>query len=113
MALANLRRHKSTLRYLKNQNLEQSKATKTATNETKEGDDDDRLIFLMKGDVELQFDLVITINDLDFYLSRQTTLLPQCTIVIDKKINILKKNLLKVKTNTGTVDVFASITEIT
>ena len=50
---------------------------------------------------------------MDFYLSRQTTLLPQCTVIIDKEINMLSRNLLKVKTNTGTVDVFASITELT
>ena len=71
------------------------------------------IYFSNKTDVELQFDLVITINDLDFYLSRQTTLLPQCTVIIDKEINMLSTNLLKVKTNTGTVDVFASITELT
>jgi hypothetical protein len=71
------------------------------------------IYFSNKTDVELQFDLVITINDLDFYLSRQTTLLPQCTVIIDKEINMLSRNLLKVKTNTGTVDVFASITELT
>jgi hypothetical protein len=71
------------------------------------------IYFSNKTDVELQFDLVITINDLDFYLSRQTTLLPQCTIVIDKNVNMLSRNSLKVKTNTGTVDVFASVTELT
>ncbi len=71
------------------------------------------IYFSNKTDVELQFDLVITIDDLDFYLSRQTTLLPQCTVIIDKEINMLSTNLLKVKTNTGTVDVFASITELT
>ena len=71
------------------------------------------IYFSNKNDVELQFDLVITIDDLDFYLSRQTTLLPQCTVIIDKEINMLSRNLLKVKTNTGTVDVFASITELT
>jgi hypothetical protein len=71
------------------------------------------IYFSNKTDVELQFDLVITIDDLDFYLSRQTTLLPQCTVIIDKEINMLSRNLLKVKTNTGTVDVFASITELT
>ena len=71
------------------------------------------IYFSNKTDVELQFDLVITIDDLDFYLSRQTTLLPQCTVIIDKEINMSSRNLLKVKTNTGTVDVFASITELT
>ena len=71
------------------------------------------IYFSNKSDVDLQFDLVITIDDLDFYLSRQTTLLPQCTVIIDKEINMLSRNLLKVKTNTGTVDVFASITELT
>jgi len=71
------------------------------------------IYFSNKTDVELQFDLVIAIDDLDFYLSRQTTLLPQCTVIIDKEINMLSRNLLKVKTNTGTVDVFASITELT
>jgi hypothetical protein len=71
------------------------------------------IYFSNKTDIELQFDLVITIDDLDFYLSRQTTLLPQCTVIIDKEINMLSRNLLKVKTNTGTVDVFASITELT
>jgi hypothetical protein len=71
------------------------------------------IYFSNKTAVELQFDLVITINDLDFYLSRQTTLLPQCTIVIDKEVNMLSRNSLKVKTSTGTVDVFASITELT
>ena len=71
------------------------------------------IYFSNKTDVELQFDLVITMDDLDFYLSRQTTLLPQCTVIIDKEINMLSRNLLKVKTNTGTVDVFASITELT
>jgi hypothetical protein len=71
------------------------------------------IYFSNKTDVELQFDLVITIDDLDFYLSRQTTLLPQCTVIIDKEINMLSRNLLKVKTNIGTVDVFASITELT
>ena len=45
------------------------------------------IYFSNKTDIELQFDLVITINDLEFYLSRNTTLLPQCTIVIDKEIN--------------------------
>ena len=71
------------------------------------------IYFSNKTDDELQFDLVITIDDLDFYLSRQTTLLPQCTVIIDKEINMLSRNLLKVKTNIGTVDVFASITELT
>jgi len=40
-------------------------------------------------------------------------LLPQCTIVIDKEINMLSRNSLKVKTSRGSVDVFASITELT
>lgn len=71
------------------------------------------IYFSNKTDVELQFDLVITIDGLDFYLSRNTTLLPQCTIVIDKEVNMLSGNSLKVKTNTGTVDVFASITQLT
>ena len=39
------------------------------------------IYFSNKTDVELQFDLVITINDLDFYLSRQTTLLPQLLLI--------------------------------
>jgi hypothetical protein len=71
------------------------------------------IYFSNKTDIELQFDLVITINDLEFYLSRNTTLLPQCTIVIDKEINMLSRNSLKVKTSHGLVDVFASITELT
>lgn len=68
--------------------------------------------FSNKTDVELQFNLIITIDDLDFYLSRNTTLLPQCTIVIDKEVNMLQRNSLKVNTNMGTIDVFASITEL-
>jgi hypothetical protein len=71
------------------------------------------IYFSNKTDIELQFDLLITIKDLDFYLSRNTTMLPQCTIVIDKEINILSRNSLKVKTSRGSVDVFASITELT
>ena len=71
------------------------------------------IYFSNKTNAELQFDLVIIIDDVEFYLSRKTTLLPQCTIVIDKEINMMSRNILKVKTNTGTVDVFASLVELT
>ena len=50
------------------------------------------IYFSNKTDVELQFDLVITIDDLDFFLSRQSTLPSQCTIIIDKPINMLSRN---------------------
>ena len=69
------------------------------------------IYFSNKSDVDLQFDLVITMNDLDFFLSRQSTLPAQCTIIIDKPINMLSRNILKVKTVSGNIDVFASITE--
>ena len=69
------------------------------------------IYFSNKSDVDLQFDLVINVNDLDFFLSRQSTLPAQCTIIIDKPINMLSRNSLKVKTVSGNIDVFASITE--
>ena len=69
------------------------------------------IYFSNKSDVDLQFDLVINVNVLDFFLSRQSTLPAQCTIIIDKPINMLSRNILKVKTVSGNIDVFASITE--
>lgn len=69
------------------------------------------IYFSNKSDVDLQFDLVITVNDLDFFLSRHSTLPSQCTIIIDKIVNMKTRDQIKVKTLSGFIDVFASITE--